>query len=183
MKTKNAVIGQIHIAVPRAYQDYLIAQKDKRCLICTTLLIAIILAFKAIPDYYTVIGVPIALVIWISQRRKKWQYTISPQEITVIWSQLRGRSWDWHTVQWKRQAVLGVEETEWRGLPALRLLGQAKNPKHRPDWLIVYAYEDRDKMQTQVLPLIERCRTQYREDSLAERLRAQPLGDSHDTYS
>ncbi len=179
METTDAATEDVQIAVPRAYQDYLVAGMDKRYAFGIAVLVALTFAFKRVPDSVAVVSAFVGAFLWYFQRRKRWHYSISRREITVIWTQMYGRYWDWHTVRWKRQLVLGVEETEWRGLPALRLLGQAKTPRHRPDWLLVYAHEDTERVRNQVLPLIERYRKQCRQDSLAERLRS-PEGTKND---
>ena len=170
--------GTVTIAVPRQCRDYMIGVRNKYYAFMLSLYVGTILFFRFIThrgwhiDFAQIIFLVAGVFAWYRQIKRPWQYVIDQEHLTVIWRQMGGRFWNIFEIRWRRDAIIGVEETEWRGLPALRILRQTKRPERRPDWLIVYAHEDQDKVKTQVLPLIEEYRRQYRQQAWADRLRS-----------
>lgn len=75
-------------------------------------------------------------------------------------------------MQWKQDVVIGVEQDEWRGLPALCINTKMKHYKGLQQLYMVYGHEDQEKVRTQIIPLIEQYRRQYRHELWADNLRS-----------
>jgi hypothetical protein len=169
--------GEISIPVPRQFRDYLIAKQHRRYAFGLILYTAIILFFGLVVhwgwhiDIAATLSIIVESVMWRRELKRPWQYKLDKNRMTSIWFELGGRIWRWLSLDWKKCDITTVVETEWRGLPALRVIQQVKYSKWRPDLLIVYAHEDAERVRTQVLPLIEQYRRQYRTPVWADKLR------------
>ncbi len=163
------------LAVPSAYRAHLTREKDKWQRNGFAYFAAVVALISVIfhGSVASSMVVPFLLTLdnvlgWQKEKKQSvWTYNENG-ELRVIWQQVGGRIWYWRRLGKNVRNIEGVEETVWNGLPALRILTKSKNPRHRPDLWIVYAPEDREKVETLVLPRLEKMR---RQSSLAERLR------------
>lgn len=164
------------LAIPSAYRAHLTREKDRWQRNGLAFFAAVVTLVSVTFHGSVANGMVIPFVLALDnvlgwQREKKqnvWTYNENG-ELRVIWQQFGGRIWSWRRLGRNVRNIAGVEETEWNGLPALRILTESKNPRHRPDWLIVYAHEDREKAETIILPRLEKLR---RQSSLADTLKA-----------
>lgn len=164
------------LAVPSAYRAYLTREKDRWQRNGLAFFAAVVTLVSVTFHGSVANGIVIPFVLALDnvlgwQREKKqnvWTYNENG-ELRVIWQQVGGRIWTWRRLNKHVKNVAGIEETEWNGLPALRILTASKNPRHRPELWIVYGPEDREKVETLILPCLEKLR---RESSLADTLKA-----------
>lgn len=171
MATTSHNTAETTIAVPRAYQDFLVAGRDRFiCTCCVAFAGLPLMNSSTLQNWFgkhilDLSPLVLGVVIWAFERKRKWRYVLTDEMITTTWASGNGWMWEWRTIFWKRTPVTGVERTEWRGFPAIRLIGGKWNRKKSPDWLIVYAHEDTELIETAVLPLIEIYQGQYGQDT------------------
>ena len=125
--------------------------------------------WKWLPDYHVLV-LTVGLVAWIRTLRRPWSYEVEAERLRLIWQQGE-TAWQWYDIDWRKEAIFDVKHEEWRGLPALVILTKPET-EPQPRLLIVYGHEDEEKVRTQVLPLIETYRRQYRQEVWADRLRS-----------
>ena len=162
----------VFIPVPRQYRDYLTRKHSMRLLFAFGIYVGLFCIFYLMKWTSTIdlswsLFFVLALFEWIKQTRlKSWQYIIDEQHFHLIyWDNVAGKNWRWLDVRWKRDAVVGVARDEWHGLPALRL---TVDRKYMNDLIMVYAFEDEEKVKAHVLPLIAKYRHQYRQKLWAD---------------
>lgn len=169
----------ISIPVPQAYKDYLVARKKH-------------FEPKVAGGYIPIVGVYLYLwwsggrsqalvhllimgsafllstvgylAIWQAKIKKPWCYELTSKGINLVWWQHGERVWTWHQIQWTQDVICSVTADEWRGFPALCIAVKIKFTKKLQKLYLVYAHEDEEQVRTQVLPLIEHYRQQYRHD-------------------
>ncbi len=168
--------SEIRLAVPQEYRNWLQRQINIRyllgCIVYAMLISLFHFALHWPTRFMEVATLIICFIAWSYFNQKPWNYILDDKHLTVIWWEMGGLFWHWFDILWKRDAITGVEETEWRGWPMLRLRHATMNPKRESYWVMVYAPEDAEIVRTQVIPLVEKYRHQHRQSNLAERLRS-----------
>lgn len=173
-------IADVSIVVPRAYKDVLVHNRGWRWLFAfaafAVLLSVWYLEWRRgrhfvdfVPHLLTLV---VAFPLWLYEVKKPWHYVISDRHMSLVLWQFGGRAWQWHDLDWRRDVVLSVETADWRSLPALRVKAKLKGAKREQDLWMVYAPQDQEKVQREVLPLIESYRKQYRHELWADQLRS-----------
>ncbi len=177
--------AEVTIAVPQVYKDYLAPRHqfyDLKMLAVHLPFLCILYAlwkWGGMKNAYhellvfVIVYAPAPVLSFFMWRRfEKWQYVINEKQFRLIEWQYNGRLWQWHGLNWTREVVSSVEEGDWRGLPALYVRTAPKDPKAALTLVMVYAHDDRDKVVTQVLPLIEHFRGRFRHQFWYDQLRS-----------
>jgi hypothetical protein len=190
VKATNAVksaipeAAEIALEVPQSYRDYLMPRR----LWCDWRLLSVhIFSLGAVWTAWTWTGhtkgmyshlasciiqtalyLFVAFLIWRGQGLHPWQYAIGERDIQIIAWGRQGRLWYWHTLVWDREVISHVEEGEWRGLPALSIHTAARKPAERRVYTMVFAHEDRERVSTQIVPLIQQYRERFRHEFWCE---------------
>ncbi len=176
----SPTLAEAYVPVPQVYKDLLVQNRGRQWLFvfgCFAVLIGVWYMewrrVRHIIDFLPHIMIlVVAFPVWLNQVRKPWRYVINEKAFRLIQWTLGGRTWQRHNLDWKQDVVLRVEETEWRSLPALRVIVKLKGQKGEQDLWMVYTYQDQEKIQREVLPLIAKFRKKYRHELWADLLRA-----------
>lgn len=176
----SSTVGEASIPVPQSYKDLLVRNRGRQWILvfgAFTILLGIWYVEwrrgRHFIDFLPhIVPLVFAFPLWLHQVRKPWRYVINEKTSRLVQWTFGGRTWQWHDLDWKRDFVLRVEETEWRSLPALRMIVKLKGQKGEQDLWLVYAHQDQEKVQREVLPLIEKFRKQYRHELWADLLRS-----------
>jgi hypothetical protein len=166
----------VEIPVPRQYRDYLTWKHNKRLVFAFVIYVGLVCIFYSLKwntttDLFHGIVFVTAIFEWIKQTRQKtWQYVIDQRHLHLVWWEGGSEKvWHWFNIEWRKDAVIGTAFDEWHGLPALRV---TIDSKHVTCLIMVYSLEDEERVRTQILPLIEKYRHQYRQKVWADKMRS-----------
>ena len=168
------------IAVPQRYKDYVVQRQYRSfwfILIgvlggvnAAYYLLCLVFHWRWRFHFQADMVVPlIALVSYTLDVRKPWYYLVNDRRIKLFVSHQKLQPARIQELEWAKAEVVGVEPSEWQGLPCYRL---KVLPASSYIYMLVYSHADEEEVRMKVLPLIEKYRHRYRQELWADRLRS-----------
>ena len=111
----------------------------------------------------------IGLASYMKEVRKPWRYEINQRMIKLFVITPKSRLANLKEIEWAETEVTGVVCDEWQGFPCLKV---KVLPATDYVYMMVYDHTEEENVKTNVLPLIETHRRQYRQKLWADVLRS-----------
>ncbi len=171
---------EIQIAVPQRYKDFVVSRQYRWFwyILAGVLggvnavyyLLCIVFHWKWQLHFGSDMVMPlVGLIIYTVEVRKPWQYLINERLIKMFVINPKLQLANLKELQWAKTEIVGIEHDEWQGLPCLKL---KVLPASSYIYMLVYSYADEEEVRTNILPLIEKYRHQYRQELWADKLRS-----------
>jgi hypothetical protein len=172
--------ASVEIAVPQRYKDFVVKRQYRWFWLIllgvlggiNVVYYLLCAAFHWAWTFYfqgDIVFSTLGLISYVVEVRKPWRYEVNERAIKLFRITPKTHLGNLTEVGWAKTQVVGVEQTEWQGLPALSL---TVLPSFGYTYLLVYDLADEEEVKTTVLPMIEKYRRNYRQELWAERLRS-----------
>ena len=180
MMSKTDVQQEFALDMPEAYKKFLAQKKRQQWLFgfgwYVILLAVYYVAWQHghhIIDFLPQMMIwGLSLPLWLNGRKRPWKYTLDDKRLCLVSWQWKENIWAWYDLAWRNDVILSIEKEEWRSLPALRIQAKLKGHKREQTLWLVYSHQDQQTVNTQLMPLIDRYRRQYRHKLWADLLRS-----------
>jgi len=167
-----APLEEVKIAVPQRYKDYVVQRQYRSFWLILAgalgginavyYLLCLVFHWQWRFHFQADMVVPlIGLISYTLEVKKPWHYLINARRIKLFVTHQKFQPARMHELQWTKTEVVGVEPSEWQGLPCYKL---KVLPASSYVYALVYGHADEEEIRTKVLPLIEKYRHQYRQE-------------------